>query len=124
MTGKRVLMVEGPDDEHVVKAICGKRQLGTIDLIKSYGGKPGLLEGIPVRLMESDIGAVGILLDADEDLDASWQAIAGFRTCAGPRRWSTPGSPGRGSRVSRSGRPSRLVTSTLICQRPIGSPNG
>ncbi|WP_295884784.1 DUF3226 domain-containing protein, partial [uncultured Thiohalocapsa sp.] len=76
MAGETVLMVEGSSDEHVVKAICGKRQLGKIDVIKPYGGKPGLLEGIPVRLMESDIAALGILLDADESLDASWQAIA------------------------------------------------
>lgn len=38
MAGKRVLMVEGPDDEHVVKNICGQRQLGTIEIIHPYGG--------------------------------------------------------------------------------------
>ena len=38
MTGKRVLMVEGPDDEHVVKHICDQRQLGMIEKIRAYGG--------------------------------------------------------------------------------------
>lgn len=75
MTGKRVLMVEGPDDEHVVKHICGERQLGKIDTIHSYGGKDPLLEGIGVRLKESDVVALGILLDADTDLHTRWQAV-------------------------------------------------
>lgn len=76
MAGKRVLMVEGPDDEHVVKHICGERGLDRIDLIHRYGGKDPLLEGIGVRLKESDIIALGILLDADTDLRARWQAVA------------------------------------------------
>ena len=34
MPGKRVLLVEGRDDEHVVKSICGRWGLGTIDRIE------------------------------------------------------------------------------------------
>ena len=75
MAGKRVLMVEGPDDEHVVKHICGERQLGIIETIQAYGGKDPLLEGIGARLKESDITALGILLDADTDLQARWQSV-------------------------------------------------
>ncbi|MBK8637651.1 MAG: hypothetical protein IPN92_04960 [Chromatiaceae bacterium] len=81
MTGKRVLMVEGPDDEHVVKHICGQRQLGKIETIHPYGGKDPLIEGINVRLKESDIGVLGIILDADTDLQARWQAVV-FRLSA------------------------------------------
>lgn len=80
MAGKRVLMVEGPDDEHVVKNICGQRQLGTIEIIHPYGGKTPLIEGIEVRLKESDIDALGIILDADTDLQAGWQAVS-LRLC-------------------------------------------
>lgn len=75
MAGNRVLMVEGPDDEHVVKHFCGTRQLGEIETIHAYGGKDPLLEGIGVRLKESDIIALGILLDADTDLRSRWQAV-------------------------------------------------
>lgn len=75
MYGKRVLMVEGPDDEHVVKHICGGRSLGNIEKIHQYGGKAPLLEGIGARLKESDIAALGILIDADTDLQACWQAV-------------------------------------------------
>lgn len=75
MGAKLVLMVEGPDDEHVVKNICGQRQPGKIENIHPYGGKDPLIDSIGVRLKESDIGALGIILDADTDLHARWQAV-------------------------------------------------
>lgn len=83
MAHKRVLMVEGPDDEHVVKNICGQRQLGMIEHIHPYGGKDSLIESIGVRLKESDIGALGIILDADTDLQARWQAVTARLSAAG-----------------------------------------
>ena len=83
MAAKRVLMVEGPDDEHVVKHICGERKLGTIENIQPYGGKDSLLEGMGVRLKESDIAALGIILDADTDLQARWDAVRDRLTRAG-----------------------------------------
>ena len=76
MASKRVLMVEGPDDEHVVKHICGEHQLGKIETIHPYGGKASLLESLGTRLKESDVVALGILLDADTDLFACWQSVA------------------------------------------------
>ncbi|MEJ2387494.1 MAG: hypothetical protein P8Y27_09405 [Chromatiaceae bacterium] len=83
MAVKRVLMVEGPDDEHVVKHVCGQRQLGTIENIHAYGGKDLLIDGIEARLKESDISALGILVDADEDLQARWAAVASRLSTAG-----------------------------------------
>ncbi|WP_295583382.1 DUF3226 domain-containing protein [uncultured Lamprocystis sp.] len=91
MTGKRVLMVEGPDDEHVVKHICDQRQLGMIEKIRAYGGKDSLIEGIGVRLKESDIAVLGIILDADTDLQARWQAVTARLKMAGYN--SMPVSP-------------------------------
>ena len=69
MAGKRVLMVEGPDDKHVVMHICGERKLGEIETIHAYGGKDPLLEGIGTRLKESDV-------------------IAGDGTDSAPMAWS------------------------------------
>jgi hypothetical protein len=74
MAGKRVLLVEGDDDVHVFKGICGRRQLGFLE-IKAHGGKDALLDSFPVRLEESDIEAVGIVLDADTDPLACWQSV-------------------------------------------------
>ena len=83
MTSKHVLMVEGPDDEHVVKHICDQRNLGTIEKIQPYGGKNPLIESIGVRLKESDIAVLGIILDADTDLQARWQAVSSRLSTAG-----------------------------------------
>lgn len=91
MPGKQVLMVEGNDDEHVVKHICGQRGLGTIGKIQPYGGKDALIDAIGVRLKESDIEALGLILDADTDLHARWQAIADRLNQAGYA--SVPATP-------------------------------
>lgn len=77
MGGRTVLLVEGVDDEHVVKHICGAQGLGTIDNIVDCGGKDTLLEALPVRLKESDVYAIGIVIDADTDVQAKWDAISG-----------------------------------------------
>lgn len=76
MPAKQVLMVEGRDDEHVVKHICGSRSLGTIDAIVDYGGVDSLIDSIEVRLKQSEIEVVGVIVDADVDLDARWQSIS------------------------------------------------
>ena len=83
--GKRILLVEGPDDAHVVKNICGRLKLGKID--DTHHGKPStandpatqgkqaLLQSLPQHLKGSDIASLGIILDADENLAGSWQAV-------------------------------------------------
>lgn len=83
--GKRTLLVEGPDDEHVIKSICGQLRIGIIDEClhgnqTSQGklgsqGKEALLQALPTHLKGSDRSSIGIVLDADENLDGSWQAI-------------------------------------------------
>ncbi len=70
-------MVEGRDDKHVLKHICGNRGLPRLDLIKPLGNVERLLENFPVRLRASNEegDAVGVVIDADTDLDARWQSI-------------------------------------------------
>lgn len=73
---KRVLLVEGVDDEHVVKNLCGERQIGKIDEIKNCKGYTNLLIEFPVRLKASEVSDVlGIVIDADTDLASRWQSI-------------------------------------------------
>lgn len=83
MPGKRVLLVEGRDDEHVVKSICGRWGLGTIDRIEQQEGKDPLLDVLPVKLQESDLAVLGIIMDADTDLAARWQGLADRLSAAG-----------------------------------------
>lgn len=72
---KKILLVEGPDDMHVFKALCGCHGLPHLDEIKPYEGYSNLLEAFPLRLKQSEVGAVGIVLDADTDLASRWQAV-------------------------------------------------
>lgn len=76
MSPKKVLMVEGRDDQEVVKHICTAFTLGRIDCIYDYKGITNLIEGIGVRLKESDIVSLGILVDADTNINSRWQSIA------------------------------------------------
>ena len=73
---RKLLLVEGPDDEHVFRGLCGQYGLPWLDEIRQYGGYVNLLDAIPVRLKESDVGVLGIVLDADEDPVSRWDAIS------------------------------------------------
>ncbi len=76
MSTKRILLVEGIDDEHVLKHLCGNRNVPQLDAIKEHGGVDNLLESIPVRLKASEDGdIVGIVIDADVDLQSRWQSL-------------------------------------------------
>jgi hypothetical protein len=75
MAHKKILLVEGNDDEHVFKHLCGQRQVGTLDEIKPQGSVDQLLENFPVRLKESEIEVLGVVLDADTNLAGRWDAL-------------------------------------------------
>lgn len=78
MANRRVLLVEGVDDEHVMKHICGNHGIPELDEVKQHGGAPNLLESVPVRIKASEEGdVVGVVMDADTDLHARWQSIRG-----------------------------------------------
>lgn len=83
MAGKKVLLVEGTDDEHVLKHICGNRGIDLLDEIAPQKSVEQLLENFPVRLKESEIEALGIVLDADTDLEGRWDALRHRLTQAG-----------------------------------------
>lgn len=76
MAYHKILLVEGTDDEHVLKHICGNRGIARLDEVKPHGGVTALLESIPVRLKASEDGdIVGVVIDADTDLKARWQSL-------------------------------------------------
>lgn len=64
MNVKRVVLVEGADDEHVVKALCGRHKLGEYH-IRALGGVETLLQRFPIHLQGSDISSLAIIVDAD-----------------------------------------------------------
>jgi hypothetical protein len=75
VAGKRVLLVEGIDDEHVLMHVCGTRGIPELDEIRPQGGVEKLLKNLPQQLKESDIEALGIVIDADMDLAARWDSL-------------------------------------------------
>ncbi len=78
MKRRRVLLVEGKDDEHVIKHLCGNHSdFGLkFDEIKVHEGVDKLLEAAPVRLKASQGDeSIAIVLDADLDLQQRWQSL-------------------------------------------------
>ncbi len=76
MAIKKILLVEGVDDEHVLKHLCGNRGGPYLDQIKAHGGVDQLLDSFPVRLKASEDGdIVGLVIDADTDLGSRWESL-------------------------------------------------
>ncbi|MGC8494844.1 MAG: DUF3226 domain-containing protein [Syntrophobacteraceae bacterium] len=73
---KKILLVEGIDDEHVLKHLCGNRGVPHLDDIKQYEGVDNLLESLPVRLKAAEFGdIIGVVIDADTDIASRWQSM-------------------------------------------------
>ncbi len=78
MGGARIVMVEGKDDEHVIKHLCGTRGIPRCLTVEPYESVERLMESIPVRLKATYEGdVVGIVLDADANIQSRWAAIRG-----------------------------------------------
>ncbi|MEL4896031.1 DUF3226 domain-containing protein [Crocosphaera sp. Alani8] len=80
------LLVEGKNDFHVISALRKKYNIpsrfsievpDSIELSnrKKATGVEALLLGLPIRLKEPYLKTLGIVVDADQDLQARWQAI-------------------------------------------------
>ena len=83
---KRLLLVEGTDDEHVVKHLCKRHDLEIVSsknyrdgddrpLAKEYGGIDQLLDQVLSVLKESDLERLAVVLDADEDAQSQWSRL-------------------------------------------------
>ncbi len=82
MAGKKILLVEGVDDKHVLMHVCGTRKVGQLDEITPQDGVDKLLENVPQYLKGTDVEALGILIDADSDLAARWDSLRNLLTDA------------------------------------------
>lgn len=80
----KILLVEGDEDARVIPELVEKNtdlqwETGKIPIvwIESVDGKPKLLEpaSIETELKASGLTALGILIDADEDVAACWDSI-------------------------------------------------
>jgi hypothetical protein len=69
------LLVEGNDDQHVVRALRNRFDVAESFDIVDCEGLEKLLEQIPIRFKQSGITAIGIIVDADADINARWASV-------------------------------------------------
>ena len=72
----RVLLVEGPDDKHVVQHLCQVLELKQEFRIADKEGYANLRKAITPEIKRSGQCAVGIIVDANDNLRGRWQAIS------------------------------------------------
>lgn len=79
----RVLLVEGKDDEHVLYALRDRYQVEPNFAVIDCKGVENLMAQLPVRFKESNVTCIGVIVDADLDLNARWNAIKNIAADAG-----------------------------------------
>ena len=75
--GPRVLLVEGPDDCHVILALCQAHNVPETFGIYQCDGNERLLSRLNALIIRPDaLQVIGVVMDADEpDLIGRWQQI-------------------------------------------------
>jgi len=71
----RILLVEGKDDWHVVSSLMNNYKVPEYFKVVDTDGVDGLLSRLPVQLKASGVERIGVVLDADVDLDRRWQLM-------------------------------------------------
>ena len=83
-------MVEGLSDYHFVKQLLGQLEL-TLDFeVSQRSGSSGVLDSIYSEVASPNRDVVGILIDADDDLETRWREVANRLLDAGVRVPSSP----------------------------------
>ena len=77
MPGKQVMLVEGADDEHVVRHLWRCHRDGPLPFeIRDKKGFPQLKKAIRPEIKGSGLTSLGILLDANQRPARRWQEVA------------------------------------------------
>ncbi len=108
LPAKQQLLVEGKNDRHVIWALCEKHQIPetfSVELpTELEGGIDELLESIPVRLKQSQLQALGIIVDADQNLQSGWTAVCNRLGQAGYEHLPLQPEP-KGTIIAAAGKP-------------------
>ena len=96
----KVLLVEGPDDKHVVGHLLGRASSTASFDILDKGGIDNLLRAVEPEIRVPGRAAVGIVADANDDPGARWQAVSYQLQEAGI---DAPRKPSRGGTVMDGG---------------------
>lgn len=90
----RVLLVERQDDKHAVRRLVERHQSTPCFSIVDKGGVPQLLPSIGPEIKVSGRQVVGMLVDANDDVTARWNAVRGRLLKAGILSPTSPDSAG------------------------------
>jgi len=71
----QILLVEGNDDQHVIWALCRKFDLPQNFEVVSTNGVDRLFNQLPIRLKGADVKTIGIIIDADTNIEARWNTV-------------------------------------------------
>ncbi len=93
---ERILLLEGTDDEHVVKHLCISSGFTKNFDIVQKGGFSELSKSIPVELAVPDRLALGVVADVNDNLASRWQAV---RDRCESRKITLPSQPAHGGVV-------------------------
>ena len=85
MANQKMLLVEGTDDEHVVKHICGRHGIPADLHIITHDGVEDLIASISasIRTAGDAVTVVGVLVDADQSAQNRWQSVRAQLAAAG-----------------------------------------
>jgi len=75
MARPNVLLVEGHDDLHVFRSLLKCHSVPDCFDVKDKDGIEHLLETLHVELQASDLQALGLVVDADTDIETRWESI-------------------------------------------------
>ncbi len=92
--GNRILLVEGRDEEYVVGRISESGKPISNFPISNKRGIDKLLPAIPLEIQVEGRAIVGIVVDANDDLQSRWQSVADRLRAANIQPPTTPASHG------------------------------
>ena len=113
MAEEAVLLVEGKDDDAVVKAIAKNTAIDSTFIIKNgeqgglTGGIEWVLQTLPMTLVQSDLKRLGVIVDADINLMSRWMSLT--RILAREGYDDIPSHPDAGGTVVQPTGPRRPV---------------
>jgi hypothetical protein len=76
-------MVEGIDDFHVLASLFKHHNVPEVFKLSEFGGLGRVIETLPVQLKATGIERVGIVVDADLDVESRWNSIRNVLIGAG-----------------------------------------
>ena len=76
------LLVEGPDDKHVLWALLAAHRIEQTFVVEDLGGVDRLLDNLRVRLVARSDERLGVIVDADERLPDRWRSCLLYTSSA------------------------------------------